>query len=82
MILESGRDVRASHCLQAFYLELVERVYREEVPTKQVRASRVVSNNQAMVALARHDEDASVLKFAIGAQMRAFFSNGSAPDKN
>lgn len=31
-ILESGMDVRASHRLQTFYLELVERVYREEVP--------------------------------------------------
>jgi len=31
-ILESGLDVRASHRLQTFYLELVERVYREEVP--------------------------------------------------
>lgn len=31
-ILESGMDVRASQRLQTFYLELVERVYREEVP--------------------------------------------------
>ena len=33
-ILESGMDVRASQRLQVFYLELVERIYREEVPTK------------------------------------------------
>jgi membrane-bound lytic murein transglycosylase D len=32
-ILESGLDVRASQRLQSFYLELVERIYREEVPT-------------------------------------------------
>jgi membrane-bound lytic murein transglycosylase D len=32
-ILESGLDVRASQRLQGFYLELVERIYREEVPT-------------------------------------------------
>ncbi|HEY7785419.1 MAG TPA: lytic transglycosylase domain-containing protein, partial [Pyrinomonadaceae bacterium] len=33
VILESGLDVRASQRLQIFYLELVERIYREEVPT-------------------------------------------------
>src|SRR6185295_18932777 len=32
-ILTSGLDVRASHELQTYYLELVERIYREEVPT-------------------------------------------------
>lgn len=32
VILESGLDVRASQRLQTFYLELVERIYREEVP--------------------------------------------------
>src|SRR6185295_17781148 len=31
-ILTSGLDVRSSHELQTFYLELVERIYREEVP--------------------------------------------------
>src|SRR5437016_12330038 len=34
-ILKSGLDVRASQRLQTFYLELVERVYREEVPLSQ-----------------------------------------------
>ena len=32
-VLESGLDVRAFPKLQQFYLQLVERVYREEVPT-------------------------------------------------
>lgn len=32
-ILTSGIDVRASQELQTYYLELVERIYREEVPT-------------------------------------------------
>lgn len=32
-ILESGLDVRTNQRLQGFYLELVERIYREEVPT-------------------------------------------------
>jgi membrane-bound lytic murein transglycosylase D len=34
-ILMSGLDVRASQRLQTFYLELVEKVYREEVPLLQ-----------------------------------------------
>src|SRR5712692_10819407 len=35
-ILMSGLDVRASQRLQTFYLELVEKVYREEVPLIQI----------------------------------------------
>ncbi|HEY0348049.1 MAG TPA: transglycosylase SLT domain-containing protein [Pyrinomonadaceae bacterium] len=34
-ILMSGMDVRANQKLQKFYLELVERIYREEVPVLQ-----------------------------------------------
>ena len=37
-ILESGFDVRASQQLQTYYLELVERIYREEVPLQQQSA--------------------------------------------
>jgi membrane-bound lytic murein transglycosylase D len=37
-ILESGFDVRASQRLQTYYLELVERIYREEVPLQQPAA--------------------------------------------
>jgi membrane-bound lytic murein transglycosylase D len=37
-ILESGFDVRASQHLQTYYLELVERIYREEVPLQQPNA--------------------------------------------
>src|SRR6185369_12220080 len=35
-ILMSGMDVRASERLQRFYLELVEKIYREEVPLNQL----------------------------------------------
>lgn len=35
-ILESGLDVRANIRLQTYYLELVERIYRVEVPTQQL----------------------------------------------
>jgi membrane-bound lytic murein transglycosylase D len=48
-ILESGLDVRASQRLQTFYLELVERIYREEVPlghgSTQANTSDLVAQN-------------------------------------
>ena len=34
-ILESGLDITASHALQTYYLELIERIYSEEVPLVQ-----------------------------------------------
>lgn len=46
-ILESGLDVRASQRLQTFYLELVEKIYREEVPLGR---SPVQSNISELVA--------------------------------
>jgi membrane-bound lytic murein transglycosylase D len=50
-ILESGLDVRASQRLQGFYLELVERIYREEVPLSrapvQANVSELVAQNTA-----------------------------------
>ncbi|HEY2964207.1 MAG TPA: transglycosylase SLT domain-containing protein [Pyrinomonadaceae bacterium] len=48
-ILESGFDVRASQKLQTYYLELVERIYREEVPLQQpanINTALVAQNNQ------------------------------------
>src|SRR6185436_11727019 len=51
-ILESGFDVRASQRLQTYYLELVERIYREEVPSQQpigpnaVNSQLVAQNTQ------------------------------------
>jgi membrane-bound lytic murein transglycosylase D len=48
-ILTSGIDVRASQDLQTYYLELVERIYREEVPamapTKQGNVIELVAQN-------------------------------------
>src|SRR6267143_5094384 len=50
-LLESGLDVRANHRLQTFYLELVERIYREEVPIghglPQAAGNALAQNNQA-----------------------------------
>src|SRR5262249_23187047 len=46
-VLMSGLDIRASQKLQTFYLELVEKIYREEVPmiqaTPQQTAAPVVA---------------------------------------
>jgi membrane-bound lytic murein transglycosylase D len=49
-ILESGFDVRASQKLQTYYLELVERIYREEVPVTQPAAP-----NTAAMTLVAHN---------------------------
>lgn len=54
-ILTSGIDVRASQELQTYYLELVERIYREEVPiTQPSRQANVIElvaqNGSAPVA--------------------------------
>ena len=48
-ILTSGIDVRASQELQTYYLELVERIYREEVPSsapsRQTNVIELVAQN-------------------------------------
>jgi len=41
-ILMSGMDVRANQKLQKYYLELVERIYREEVPVLQMQQQAVM----------------------------------------
>ena len=51
-ILESGFDVRANQKLQTYYLELVERIYREEVPLQ----SPSVPNNTAMTLVAQNTQ--------------------------
>jgi membrane-bound lytic murein transglycosylase D len=57
-ILESGFDVRASQRLQTYYLELVERIYREEVPLTQPNAPASV--NAQLVA--RNTQDPATPK--------------------
>jgi membrane-bound lytic murein transglycosylase D len=56
-ILESGFDVRASQKLQTYYLELVERIYREEVPP-QPSAPAPVSTQ----LVAQNTQDSSTQK--------------------
>src|SRR5438477_6991652 len=49
-ILMSGMDVRANQKLQKYYLELVERIYREEVPVLQMQqqaATPVIAQDAA-----------------------------------
>jgi membrane-bound lytic murein transglycosylase D len=48
-VLESGLDVRANARLQTFYLELVERIYRLEVPSPQLAPQS--TPNMTQVAL-------------------------------
>jgi membrane-bound lytic murein transglycosylase D len=52
-ILESGFDVRASQKLQTYYLELVERIYREEVPLQMP----AVTPNNAALAVAQNTQE-------------------------
>jgi membrane-bound lytic murein transglycosylase D len=53
-ILESGFDVRASQKLQTYYLELVERIYREEVP---LQVPAVPQNNAAQNVVAQNTQE-------------------------
>lgn len=45
-ILNSGMDVRANQRLQTYYLELVERIYRLEVPQQRTPGSIINQNQQ------------------------------------
>jgi membrane-bound lytic murein transglycosylase D len=58
-ILESGMDVRASQKLQTYYLELVERVYRLEVPQQQQVTPRmeVASLNMSSTSTGQFQQD-------------------------
>jgi membrane-bound lytic murein transglycosylase D len=57
-ILESGMDVRASQRLQTYYLELVERIYRLEVPSQQQVTPRMeVAQNMQPTTTAAYQED-------------------------
>ena len=50
-LLESGIDVRSNPRLRDYYLQLVERVYREEVPLQQTQPQNVLAGG-AQIALA------------------------------
>lgn len=56
-ILMSGLDIRANQRLQTFYLELVEKIYREEVPLNQIAPQQNVT---PVVAQAPADQKSEV----------------------
>jgi membrane-bound lytic murein transglycosylase D len=56
-ILESGMDVRASQKLQTYYLELVERVYRLEVPQQQVTPRVEIAQNMSSTSTGQFQQD-------------------------
>jgi len=69
-ILESGFDVRASQRLQTYYLELVERIYREEVPLQQPSAPNTV--NTQLVAYNTQDPETQKTPPQIGFRDQKF----------
>jgi membrane-bound lytic murein transglycosylase D len=76
-ILMSGLDVRASQRLQTFYLELVERIYREEVPLMQVAPQ---SNATPVIAQAPADQKTETVEVAQAPKQQVgFVQQGFAP---
>ena len=61
-VLMSGLDVRANQRLQTFYLELVERIYREEVPMIQTAPQQ--QNATAVIAQSAPNPNAEKLEVA------------------
>ena len=66
-ILESGLDVRGNHRLQWFYLELVDRIYKEEVPLTRPSATQavteLVAQNTSSGAAAKQNTEAPHIGF-------------------
>jgi membrane-bound lytic murein transglycosylase D len=77
-ILMSGMDVRASQRLQTFYLELVERIYREEVPLQQIAPKQNVT---PVVAQAPADAKTETVEVAVQPkpQQIGFVEQGFVP---
>jgi membrane-bound lytic murein transglycosylase D len=78
-ILMSGMDVRGNQKLQKYYLELVERIYREEVPVLQTQpqaqqsATAVVAQNPATASSEKVGQVAKVQKqVQIGFRQQGF----------
>lgn len=61
-ILMSGMDVRANQKLQKYYLELVERIYREEVPVLQMQQQQATPVVAQDAATAKTDKVEQVAK--------------------
>ena len=72
-ILTSGLDVRASQRLQTFYLELVEKVYREEVPLIQAAPQQNITSVVAQAAPNAKVETVEVAKAEQSKQVQIGF---------
>src|SRR5438477_5530749 len=73
-ILMSGMDVRANQKLQKFYLELVERIYREEVPVLQQQPQQTAAPVVAQdAATANSDKVEQVAKLQQPKQVQVGF---------
>ena len=72
-ILTSGLDVRASQRLQTFYLELVEKVYREEVPLIQAAPQQNITSVVAQAAPNAKVETVEVAKAEPSKQVQIGF---------
>lgn len=68
-ILMSGLDVRASQRLQSGYLELVEKIYREEVPMIQMAPQQNATPVIAQGAANPQTENAEVAKVQVPKQV-------------
>ena len=66
-IIESGFDVRANERLETFYLDLVERIYREEVPAGNDGPKHVSGFRDQSFVANRNDE----LSKPIGSQAKS-----------
>ena len=71
-ILESGFDVRASQKLQTYYLELVERIYREEVPTQQPLVAPNAATMQRVAQNTQTQEPAKTPPSTVGFRDQKF----------
>jgi membrane-bound lytic murein transglycosylase D len=86
-ILTSGMDVRGSQKLQKYYLELVERIYREEVPVVATQpqaqpATPVVAQNPATAGSEKVEQIAKVQQpkqIQIGFRQQGFDSSPLDP---
>jgi peptidoglycan lytic transglycosylase D len=71
-ILESGFDVRASQKLQTYYLELVERIYREEVPLQQPTGAPNTATQQLVAQNTQTQEQSKTPPAQIGFRDQKF----------
>jgi membrane-bound lytic murein transglycosylase D len=78
-VLMSGLDVRASQRLQTFYLELVEKIYREEVPLIQTAPTQNATPVVAQGAPNQNPETVEVARVQPPKQVIGFRQQGFEP---